>query len=90
VNPTRPAAALPNVSVEQLVSALAKAIAQEIDDDASAASSPSWLRKSEAISYSRMPKGTFEKLSASGRIRSHGGKTKLYHRVELDEDLRAL
>jgi excisionase family DNA binding protein len=41
----------------------------------------------EAIEYTRILAGTFEKLSARGRIPFHAadsGRRKLYHRDELD------
>ena len=44
----------------------------------------------EAIAYTRIPAGTFEKLSARGRIPFHtaeSGRRKLYHREELDSFL---
>jgi excisionase family DNA binding protein len=38
----------------------------------------------EAITYTRIPEGTFRKWVAEGRIPSHGGKRRLFHRGELD------
>lgn len=46
-----------------------------------------WMTTDEAIEYTRIPAGTFEKLSARGRIPFHAadsGRRKLYHRDELD------
>jgi len=44
-----------------------------------------WMQFKEAVAYSRIPAGTFRRLSAMGLIPSHGGRTKLYHRDEIDE-----
>jgi excisionase family DNA binding protein len=41
----------------------------------------------EAIAYTRVPAGTFRKWVAAGRIPAHGGRRKLFHRVELDAAL---
>jgi excisionase family DNA binding protein len=49
-----------------------------------------WMTTDEAIAYTRIPAGTFDKLAARGRIPSHsadGGRRKLYHREELDRYL---
>jgi excisionase family DNA binding protein len=44
-----------------------------------------WMTTVEAIEYTRIPAGTFRQLAASGRIPCHGGRRKLFHRVEVDE-----
>ncbi len=41
----------------------------------------------EAVQYTKVPAGTFRKLSAEGTFTPHGGKRKLYHRHELDAAL---
>jgi excisionase family DNA binding protein len=49
-----------------------------------------WMTTDEAVAYTRIPPGTFEKLAARGRVPSHsvdGGRRKLYHREELDHFL---
>jgi excisionase family DNA binding protein len=49
-----------------------------------------WMTTDEAIAYTRIAPGTFDKLAARGRIPSHsadGGRRKLYHREELDRFL---
>lgn len=59
-------------------------------DSGSAPTSP-WMRKPEAVLYTRLGRSTFEKMAADGRIPSHGpGRAKLYHRSELDEAIRRL
>jgi excisionase family DNA binding protein len=72
---------------DQLAERLAPRVADLIGGPISA-SSP-WLTTAEAIDYTRLPEGTFRKLAASGRIPSHGGKTKLFYRPELDQALLA-
>jgi hypothetical protein len=50
-----------------------------------------WLNTKAAIRYSALPEGSFRKLVANGRIRQRGSeKRHIFHRAELDEDLRAL
>src|SRR4051812_9346299 len=49
-----------------------------------------WMTTDEAIAYTRIAPGTFEKLAARGRTPSpsaDGGRRKLYHREELDRFL---
>jgi hypothetical protein len=46
-----------------------------------------WLTTREAVAYSKLPEGTFRKLASSGRIPSHGGRTKLFYRPEIDDAL---
>ena len=48
-----------------------------------------WLTTNQAVAYSGLPESTFRKLAASGKIPSHGGRTKLFYRPELDEALLA-
>jgi hypothetical protein len=36
----------------------------------------------EAVEYTRIPTGTFRKLSANGTFTAHGGKRKVDHRQE--------
>jgi hypothetical protein len=50
-----------------------------------AANDSPWMLFEEAVAYSRIPAGTFRRLSAAGLIPSHGGRTRLYHRDEIDE-----
>lgn len=47
-----------------------------------------WMTVEEAAEYSRIPLGTFRRLSAEGAIPSHSsGKRHVYHRAEVDEAL---
>jgi excisionase family DNA binding protein len=48
-----------------------------------AAGTTPWMTTDEAIEYTRIPAGTFEELSARGRIPFHAadsGRRKRYHR----------
>ena len=73
-----------DVIVERLAAPLAKRLAGEIQ----VTPHRTWMRLEEAVDYTRIPKGTFEKLAAEGLFKAHGGKTKVYHRDELDEALK--
>ena len=46
-----------------------------------------WLTTAEAIKYTALPEGTFRKLAACGKIPSHGGRSKIFYRPELDQAL---
>lgn len=72
--------------VEQIARAVAGQVRQLLQED----HGPTWLTKDEALAHSKIPKGTFEKLAAEGRIPSHGGKTKVFNRQELDKAIKAL
>jgi excisionase family DNA binding protein len=68
---------------DEVATRVAARLAERI---ASQASSP-WMAMDEAIAYTRIPPGTFRKLVAAGRIPSHGGRRKLFHRAEVDAAL---
>lgn len=51
---------------------------------------PRWMTRDEAIEYSRLPEGTFNKLAQARVIPCHGGKTKVFDRLEVDRALLAL
>jgi len=46
-----------------------------------------WPTTSEAIAYTGLPEGTFRKLVACGKIPSHGGRTRIFYRPEVDHAL---
>ncbi len=73
--------------LDRLVDEVATRVAAELADRiASQAPSP-WMAMEEAIAYTRIPAGTFRKWVAAGRVPSHGGRRKLFHRDELDAAL---
>jgi excisionase family DNA binding protein len=74
--------------VEELAERLAPRLTQA--SAAQPGSATPWLTTTEAIDYTRLPVGTFRKLAASGKIPSHGGRSKLFYRPELDEALLTL
>jgi excisionase family DNA binding protein len=81
------------VSSAALLDALADLVAARVlarMERRLAASPPAWMTKEEAIEYTRIPRGTFEMLAARGTLPSHGGKTKVFSREELDRALSAL
>jgi hypothetical protein len=75
--------------LDQLIDDLADRLAARMAALLNTECSPTtpWLTTDEAIEYSRLPAGTFRKLSASGKIPSHGGHTKIFFRPEVDEAL---
>jgi excisionase family DNA binding protein len=73
--------------LDRLVDEVATRVAAELAERiASEAPSP-WMAMEEAIAYTRIPAGTFRKWVAAGRVPSHGGRRKLFHRDELDAAL---
>lgn len=71
---------------DELAQRLAERLAPIVQTDGDR--SP-WLTTREAIAYSKLPEGTFRKLASSGTIPSHGGRTKLFYRPEVDQALLA-
>jgi hypothetical protein len=76
---------LPDAALYVLADAVAQRVAAKLDE-LQPGSSP-WLTREEAIAYTRLPKGTFDKRAACGEFPSHGGRTKVFHRAELDAAL---
>jgi excisionase family DNA binding protein len=81
----------PPVSLQLDLAALAERVAQHVADvvreQLDRERESPWMLMEEAIDYTRVPAGTFRKWVADGRIPAHGGKRKLFHRVELDAAL---
>lgn len=78
-----------------LADALADLVAERLEARLSGMARPAtppspWLTTRQAIEYSALPAGTFRKLAACGKIPSHGGRTKLFYRPELDQSLLEL
>lgn len=74
---------------EQVVGSLAAAVADTLEPRIRDLFTPRtpWMTRDEAIAYSRMRPEQFRKEVAAGRIRSHGRRSKRFHRAELDHDL---
>lgn len=86
---------MPGTGFAKLAEELAQMVAAELlphleqlVSDQGAHGSP-WLTTKQAIAYTRIPEGTFRKLAACGKIPSHGGRSKIYYRPELDQALLA-
>jgi hypothetical protein len=58
----------------------------ELLSERSSESSP-WLTTRQAITYTGIPEGTFRKLVTCGKIPSHGGRSKIFFRPEIDQAL---
>jgi hypothetical protein len=76
--------------VEQIADRLADQVAPRVAEMLSDGSGASpWLTTRQAIEYTRLPEGTFRKLASCGKIPSHGGRSKLFYRPEIDQALLA-
>lgn len=75
---------IPDAFLDALAHRLASRLAEQLT--APYEGSP-WMTFEEAAEYTRVPTGTFRKLSANGTFTAHGGKRKIYHRQELDAAL---
>jgi hypothetical protein len=80
---------IPDALFDALAQRLARLLTDWMADHLSTESSP-WLTFEEAVEYTKVPAGTFRKLSAEGTFTAHGGKRKVYHRHELDSALQGL
>lgn len=66
-----------------------EALAERISERLTPLPAPSPWRDFEAlVEYTSIAAGTLRKLTASGRIPGHGGKSKIYHRDEVDAAIR--
>jgi excisionase family DNA binding protein len=74
---------------DELAERVAECLAPRLAELVSKGSTPAspWLTTSEAAAYTGLPEGTFRKLAACGKIPSHGGRTKIFYRPEIDEAL---
>ena len=72
---------------DRLVDELATRVAAAVSERTASQPASPWMTMEEAIAYSRVPEGTFRKWVAAGRIPSHGGRRKLFHRAEVDTAL---
>jgi hypothetical protein len=86
-----PATSTTHSPFDLLIDHLAERVAGTVIGRLPEDSSSPWLTTEEAIVYSRLPEGTFRKFVANGRI-SHNGTPRrhLFHREELDRDIRGL
>jgi excisionase family DNA binding protein len=82
---------IPDAFLDALAHRLASRLAEQMADQLTAPYEGSpWMTFEEAAEYTRVPAGTFRKLSADGTFTAHGGKRKIYHRHELDAALLSL
>jgi hypothetical protein len=74
-----------------VIDQVAQRVAERIRPQLPQGNSSPWLSTDEAITYCRLPEGTFRKLVAAGRIRHNGTERRhIFHRDELDDDVRRL
>ena len=76
-----------DIDADALADEIARRVAAELATLFSSQPSSPWMLMEEAITYSRVPAGTFRKWVAAGRIPAHGGRRKLFHRAEVDAAL---
>lgn len=84
---------IPDALLDALAHRLAEQLAGRLADHLAGPVLPEgspWMTFEEAVEYTRVPAGTFRKLSAGGTFPTHGGKRKVYHRQELDTALMGL
>jgi hypothetical protein len=81
---------IPDTLLEALAQRLALCLAERMADRLTTSEGSPWMTFEEAVEYTRVPAGTFRKLSAEGTFTAYGGKRKVYHRQELDSALRGL
>lgn len=74
--------------VDEVASRVADQLATEVGKLLAETRGPGpWLTTAEAIKYTGLPDGTFRKLAACGKIPSHGGRSKIFYRPEVDQAL---
>jgi hypothetical protein len=69
---------------EEAIDSLATAISERLQPPPAA--SP-WMNFAALVEYTSIPEGTLRRITGQGRIPSHGGKSKVYHRDEVDQAL---
>jgi excisionase family DNA binding protein len=74
-----------NPLVDAIADAVALRVIRQLEEREEHATP--WMNTEEAIEYTRLPAGTFREWAASGRLPSHGGRRKLFHRAEVDRAL---
>jgi excisionase family DNA binding protein len=81
--------ALWTLLADELAERLAERLAPRLAELVSAESTHAtpWLTTSQAVAYTGLPEGTFRKLVACGKIPSHGGRSKIFYRSEVDDAL---
>jgi excisionase family DNA binding protein len=75
------------IDLERLADELADQVAKRLGDQLAVPEASPWMCMADAITYTGIPAGTFRKWVAEGRIPSHGGRRRLFHRAELDAAL---
>jgi hypothetical protein len=81
---------IPDAFLDALAIRLASRLADRISGQFALPEASPWMTFEEAVEYTKVPAGTFRKLSADGTFIAHGGKRKIYHRQELDVALLSL
>ena len=82
---------IPGAFLDALACSLAVRLVEQLAEQLATPDGGSpWMTFEEAVEYTRVPAGTFRKLSADGTFTAHGGKRKIYHRQELDAALLGL
>jgi excisionase family DNA binding protein len=75
------------IDLDRLVDELTTLVARRLEGQIGSPEPSPWMCMADAIAYTAIPAGTFRKCVAEGRIPSHGGRRRLFHRAELDAAL---
>jgi excisionase family DNA binding protein len=75
------------IDLDRLVDELTTLVARRLEGQIGSPEPSPWMCMADAIAYAAIPAGTFRKWVAEGRIPSHGGRRRLFHRAELDAAL---
>ena len=70
-------------TLDTLAAGLSERMQMQMQDSAG---SP-WMNFAALVEYTSIPEGTLRRLTGQGKIPSHGGKSKVYHRDEVDKAL---
>ena len=75
------------IDLDRLADELATLVARRLEGLIGSPEPSPCMCMADAIAYTGVPAGTFRKWVAEGRIPSHGGRRRLFHRAELDAAL---
>jgi excisionase family DNA binding protein len=75
------------IDLDRLADELATLVAERLKGQIGSPEPSPRMGMADVIAYTGIPAGTFRKWVAEGRIPSHGGRRRVFHRAELDAAL---